>query len=333
MNLRLRHYVLAIALHVIVFAFVFIGVRCSRTIRSPVAIQGEIVSSSQVKKSQSRESTGAAKEAKRKAAATREARQRQRQLVELRQQQQVQQEMDTIAQRAAKRAEVQAEHLARQRTLLSQQIQKQKKAEMRRRAAAEKAAAQKAEKKAEAAAAAARRSAEEVARKAAAQKAAEAKAREEAHKQAVAQARKKAKEEARKKAAAAKEKAAEKARAEAQQKQREAALEQQIGSEAQALKSAAQRAWIAAITEKLRENWVRPPSVPNEISATVAVTLQDNGHIVSVEVTKSSGNVLYDDSVRRAVLKSDPLPLPDDPQAFDPNLSLTFTPQELQGGT
>jgi colicin import membrane protein len=45
---------------------------------------------------------------------------------------------------------------------------------------------------------------------------------------------------------------------------------------------------------------------------------------------KSSGNVAYDNAVERAILKSDPLPMPPDVQLFNRfrELNLVFKPTE-----
>ena len=49
-------------------------------------------------------------------------------------------------------------------------------------------------------------------------------------------------------------------------------------------------------------------------------------------MTRSSGVPAYDSAVERAIMKSSPLPLPDDKSAFHRELELTFCPQEGTSG-
>ena len=58
--------------------------------------------------------------------------------------------------------------------------------------------------------------------------------------------------------------------------------------------------------------------------------LLPTGEVKSVQVTRSSGNVAYDEAVVRAIEKSSPLPLPDDRDArnsFVPELSFVHRPK------
>jgi len=47
-----------------------------------------------------------------------------------------------------------------------------------------------------------------------------------------------------------------------------------------------------------------------------------------VTLAKSSGNRAYDEAVERAILKSSPLPKPDQAEVFQRQLSLKFRPLE-----
>ncbi|PIX04753.1 MAG: hypothetical protein COZ77_04890, partial [Gallionellales bacterium CG_4_8_14_3_um_filter_54_18] len=60
------------------------------------------------------------------------------------------------------------------------------------------------------------------------------------------------------------------------------------------------------------------------------VTLLPGGRVMGVKLKKSSGNPAYDASVERAILKSDPLPLPADAGLFNRfrELKLGFQPVE-----
>ena len=86
----------------------------------------------------------------------------------------------------------------------------------------------------------------------------------------------------------------------------------------------------AKIVTKIRRNIVKPPDVPDNASAEFRVTLLPGGAVLSAELIKSSGKVAYDNAVERAILKSQPLPLPADVAMFQRFrvLRLTFRPAE-----
>jgi colicin import membrane protein len=86
----------------------------------------------------------------------------------------------------------------------------------------------------------------------------------------------------------------------------------------------------AKIMAKIRRNVVNPPSLINNARAEFMVTLLPGGAVLKAELKKSSGNEAYDKAVERAILKSDPLPLPPDVQLFNRfrELNLVFKPTE-----
>jgi colicin import membrane protein len=86
----------------------------------------------------------------------------------------------------------------------------------------------------------------------------------------------------------------------------------------------------AKIQAKIRRNIVMPPDVPKDARAEFVVTLLPGGTVLNAVRTKSSGNAAYDDAVERAILKSDPLPLPPDVTLFNRFrvLDLVFKPTE-----
>jgi colicin import membrane protein len=59
------------------------------------------------------------------------------------------------------------------------------------------------------------------------------------------------------------------------------------------------------------------------------VTLLPGGAVLKADLIKSSGYPAYDDAVERAILKSDPLPVPPDVQLFGRfrQLDLVFKPE------
>jgi len=87
-------------------------------------------------------------------------------------------------------------------------------------------------------------------------------------------------------------------------------------------------AWTDKIRAKIRSNI--PTSVLEEVSgnpeAVFDVVQLSTGDVISVRMRKSSGHNRYDEAVERAILKSSPLPRPDQPNLFDRQLELRFRP-------
>lgn len=86
----------------------------------------------------------------------------------------------------------------------------------------------------------------------------------------------------------------------------------------------------AKIMAKIRSNIVMPPDVAKDVRAEFSVTLLPGGAVLPPKLMKSSGNDAYDNAVERAILKSDPLPLPPDVTLFNRfrELNLVFKPTE-----
>ena len=81
--------------------------------------------------------------------------------------------------------------------------------------------------------------------------------------------------------------------------------------------------YIGAIQSSVARNWRRPTGVPSGLKCTVNVVQANNGEVLRVEITQSSGNVAFDRSVEQAVLAASPLPPPKQRAVFDRQ------PQEL----
>jgi len=74
----------------------------------------------------------------------------------------------------------------------------------------------------------------------------------------------------------------------------------------------------------IRSRWLRPPRINPRLQCVVRVQIEADGHIVSVNLVQSSGNADFDDSVVRAIYKSDPLPVDKPGAPKGPVLTLTF---------
>ncbi|MBI2287175.1 MAG: cell envelope integrity protein TolA [Nitrosomonadales bacterium] len=87
---------------------------------------------------------------------------------------------------------------------------------------------------------------------------------------------------------------------------------------------------IDKIKNKIRRNIVMPPDVAEDARAEFSVTLLPGGSVLGARLVRSSGNAAYDNAVERAILKSQPLPLPADAALFNKfrELKLVFMPVE-----
>lgn len=118
--------------------------------------------------------------------------------------------------------------------------------------------------------------------------------------------------------------------------ERELLLEQQQAELERAEQAAAKGRVISEYTDKIKSKIknkiVMPPGVRESALAVFRVTLLPGGAVLDVEMKKSSGNRAYDDAVERAIIKSDPLPLPPDAAMFKDFrvLELKFQPDQAK---
>ncbi len=86
---------------------------------------------------------------------------------------------------------------------------------------------------------------------------------------------------------------------------------------------------LAAIHRAVSEVWSRPQGTPINLWADVRVRLLTTGEVEEVEITRGSGDPVFDQSVRDALHRASPLPVPDD-DAFrrggSAELSFRFNP-------
>jgi len=84
--------------------------------------------------------------------------------------------------------------------------------------------------------------------------------------------------------------------------------------------------WTDRIRAKIRGNIILPRGIPGDPEAIFDVALLPTGEVLSVKQTRSSGHAAYDEAVYRAILKSSPLPKPDNAALFERRLELRFRP-------
>jgi len=176
---------------------------------------------------------------------------------------------------------------------------------------------------------------------AAAEQAAQAKQAEEA--QAAAQADKAAK--ARKLAAAKKKAAA--AKLAAQKEERKLAEEKKLAEEQAAAERAARVAdlqrslredeqataasgalasWQSAITSRIQNAWIRPPTAQPGIKCVLNVGLVPGGSVTGVSIGECNGDDAVRQSIQTAVYNASPLPPPPNGIPFPRQLIITFQP-------
>jgi colicin import membrane protein len=90
--------------------------------------------------------------------------------------------------------------------------------------------------------------------------------------------------------------------------------------------------YTGKIAAKIRRNIVMPPDVPDDARVEFSVTVLPGGSVLPPRLLKSSGNAAYDNAVERAIIKSQPLPLPADPAMYNKfrEMKLGFRPREQE---
>ncbi|WP_324710278.1 cell envelope integrity protein TolA [Pseudomonas citronellolis] len=332
--------VLAVALHVLIFAMLFVS--WAMTPELPPARPIVQATLYQLKsKSQATQQTNQkiAGEAKKTSAKQYEQEQLEQKKVE----QQAIAEAKAAEQKKADEARKASE--AEKAAEAAKAAEAKKAADVAKKAAEAKAAAQKqqadiAKKKAEEEA---KKQAEEEAKKQAAEEA-KKKAAEEAKKKAAEQAKKlAAAEDAKKKAAAdaAKKKAAAQAAAKKAQEDKKAqALAELLSDDTQRQQALAdeQGNEVAGnfddlIRSRVSEGWSRPPSARNGMSVTVQINMLPDGTITNATVVRSSGDKAFDSSAVNAVRNVGRITEMQglSPKDFNPyrSFKMTFTPEDL----
>ena len=85
--------------------------------------------------------------------------------------------------------------------------------------------------------------------------------------------------------------------------------------------------WASAIRDRIYSNWNPPPSgdFSRYAPCMVIITMQSDGPVMEISVEPPCSSVEpLSDALQRAVLRSDPLPVPRDPSVFVPRIMFTF---------
>lgn len=105
-------------------------------------------------------------------------------------------------------------------------------------------------------------------------------------------------------------------------------MKELIAREQASARSRAMAGWVDKIRAKIRGNILLPPDLAGNPEAIFEVTLLPTGEVLNHKLKKSSGHRGYDDAIERAILKSSPLPKPDQASLFERQLELHFRPQD-----
>lgn len=120
-----------------------------------------------------------------------------------------------------------------------------------------------------------------------------------------------------------------KKRQSAQNASRQAELKREIAAEQNALnakKATYKQQWAALITQKIENNWIKPPTAPDNLKCSLSVQQVAGGTVTNVQVENCNGDDAVRQSIVNAVYQSSPLPPPPDPSVFDRNLTINFCP-------
>ncbi|MDZ4253635.1 MAG: energy transducer TonB [Sulfuritalea sp.] len=115
----------------------------------------------------------------------------------------------------------------------------------------------------------------------------------------------------------------------AQRKQADSAAQefaQTQAAQAAAARSKAMNAYVASIVRKIRGNIVLPPEIKGNPEAEFDITQLPSGDILTVRLKRSSGHAALDAAIERAILKSSPLPKPQQADLFSRELGLRYRP-------
>ncbi|MDP2133538.1 MAG: energy transducer TonB [Sulfuritalea sp.] len=84
--------------------------------------------------------------------------------------------------------------------------------------------------------------------------------------------------------------------------------------------------YLGRIRGKIRGNIVLPPEIRGNPEAIFEVTQLPSGEVLSVRLKRSSGHAALDAAIERAILKSSPLPKPEQADLFSRMLELRYRP-------
>jgi colicin import membrane protein len=86
--------------------------------------------------------------------------------------------------------------------------------------------------------------------------------------------------------------------------------------------------YVRAIQVHVEQRWYEPPGGVQGLSCTIFVTQIPGGEVVGMRFGTCNGNAAVRQSIETAVRNASPLPAPPEPQLFEREVKLVFTPKE-----
>lgn len=86
--------------------------------------------------------------------------------------------------------------------------------------------------------------------------------------------------------------------------------------------------YVRAIQAHVEQRWFEPPGVAQGLSCTIFVTQIPGGEVVGMRFGTCNGGAAVRQSIETAVRNASPLPAPPEPQLFEREVRLVFTPKE-----
>ncbi len=89
----------------------------------------------------------------------------------------------------------------------------------------------------------------------------------------------------------------------------------------------------ALIINAISRKWILPEYADPSLSSQFRIRLAPTGAVLDVSLTRSSGDPILDRSAQSAIYKASPLPVPQDPEAFNlfRDIQLTVRPENARG--
>jgi colicin import membrane protein len=101
-----------------------------------------------------------------------------------------------------------------------------------------------------------------------------------------------------------------------------AAEQRRIGAEDAGLKAR----YVADLSARITRSWNRPPTARAGIRCIIDVIQVPGGTVTDVKVGECNGDAAVVESIKGAVFRASPLPMPSDPSLFERKLHLVFNP-------
>ncbi len=94
-----------------------------------------------------------------------------------------------------------------------------------------------------------------------------------------------------------------------------------------ALNSNEMAAYLFALQQRVRRNWVAPASAKPGLECRVRIRQLPGGEVINATIMSCNGDAAVQRSIEAAVYKASPLPTPSNPILFDPDLVFEFKPE------